>query len=137
MNRGVFDASVLVKLMVEEPGFRDAEAVYAQCRAPTAPGWALVECAQAFRNKARRQDKRADEMMLAYEGLTELELEYIDATDALPTALALALRLNHSVYDCLYVATAMQEAAPLVTADAKLAALADRCGVEVVRIGDS
>jgi predicted nucleic acid-binding protein len=49
--------------------------------------------------------------------------------------LAIALDQDHSVYDCLYIATALTEEAPLVTADAKLATIAERCGVEVTLIG--
>lgn len=34
---------------------------------------------------------------------------------------SLALRRDHSVYDCFYVALAMREGAPLLTADRRLA----------------
>lgn len=135
MNRAVFDASALVKLAVEEPGSEQTVSAFTECDEPLAPAWGLLECAQALWRKAHRGEFPSDRIEMAYDRIAESELGAIDPMDLIPTALALALRLNHSVYDCLYIATALQEAAPLVTADAKLAALADRCGVEVLRIG--
>ena len=41
-------------------------------------------------------------------------------------ALALACRLNHPVYDCLYLALARREAATLISADRRLRTLAER-----------
>lgn len=135
MNRAVFDASALLKFVVQEHGREETRRVFDGCDEPVAPSWGLIECAHALWRKARRNEHPADGVEDAYGVLAKLKVEYIDAADAVPTALALALRLDHSVYDCLYIALAMQEAAPLVTADAKLAALAERCGVEVCRIG--
>jgi len=41
-------------------------------------------------------------------------------------ALALAIRLNHPVYDCLYLALARREAATLVSCDQRLLRLAEQ-----------
>ena len=41
-------------------------------------------------------------------------------------ALALAIRLNHPVYDCLYLALARREAATLVSCDQRLLNLAEQ-----------
>ena len=41
-------------------------------------------------------------------------------------ALALAIRLNHPVYDCLYLALARREAATLVSRDQRLLRLAEQ-----------
>ncbi len=63
----------------------------------------------------------------------ELLLQARDLVDRLepdqtlqPEALALALHLDHSVYDCLYLALARREAASLVSMDRRLLALAER-----------
>lgn len=50
--------------------------------------------------------------------------------DLVPDALAIALAYNHKIYDCLYLALAMQRREPLATADRKLAALAQKLSVE-------
>ena len=41
-------------------------------------------------------------------------------------ALRIAVAINHPAYDCFYLALARREAAPLVTADKRLAAAAQR-----------
>ena len=62
-------------------------------------------------------------------------IEFVPALDQVPLALAIALDQRHSVYDCLYIATALTESAKLVTADRKLAAIAADCGVPVTLLG--
>lgn len=76
----------------------------------------------------------------AIEGLRAVKrstLEFVPSLDQAPLALAIALDQNHSVYDCLYIATALTEEASLVTADAKLATIAERCGVPVTLLRTS
>jgi len=54
-------------------------------------------------------------------------VDHLEPDQALqPEALALALHLDHSVYDCLYLALARREAASLVSMDRRLLALAER-----------
>lgn len=48
----------------------------------------------------------------------------------LPEATRIALAHNHKIYDCLYLALAMQQRGPLATADRKLAALANKLSIE-------
>ena len=45
----------------------------------------------------------------------------VDLRPLAAAALDLALRRDHPAYDCFYVALAMREAAPLATADRRLA----------------
>lgn len=135
MERAVFDASVLLKIAVNEGDREAARALLEQCEEPVAPAWGLLECAHALWRKVRRGEHPAHDAEDAYERIADSGIEPLDPVGLIPTALALALRLDHSAYDCLYIATAMQEECPLVTADAKLAALAERCGVEVQLLG--
>jgi len=46
--------------------------------------------------------------------------------DLAPEAFRLARLLDHPVYDCLYLALAMESGAPVVTADRRFAAAAAR-----------
>ena len=46
----------------------------------------------------------------------------VSATALAPRAVAIAVQLDHSVYDCLYLALAEAEQATLVTADIQLLA---------------
>lgn len=55
------------------------------------------------------------------------------------SALALAFRLDQTVYDCLYLALAIEESCPLVTADmrfAKAASKHEEFRNRVVGLGD-
>ena len=51
--------------------------------------------------------------------------------DLAAQALRIAIERDHPVYDCCYVALAMRDSVPLVTADRRLAALAEQAGVTV------
>ena len=48
----------------------------------------------------------------------------------LPEAIRLALANQHPVYDCFYLALALERHEPLLTADRRLAAIAGRVGIE-------
>lgn len=45
------------------------------------------------------------------------------------------LRHDHPIYDCFYLALALKEDAPLVTADRKLAILAKKAGIAAELLG--
>ena len=58
------------------------------------------------------------------------------SSELIVPATAIALALDHPVYDCLYLACAEAEGVPLVTADRKLQAAAAPHAVDVWYIGD-
>jgi len=55
----------------------------------------------------------------------------VEAVPLVPRAFDLALRLDETVYDCLYLAAAIESEAALVTADARLARAARGVVAEV------
>ena len=66
-------------------------------------------------------------------GLRQLRVIIRDVTDddiLLSPAVRIAAANNHKVYDCLYLALAMQRREPLTTADRRLAALARDLSIE-------
>jgi len=131
----VFDASTLAKTLVDEPGSAEAEAALARAEEPIAPDWAVAELAQLLWKRSRRGDMSPSQAMKRLDTARESAVEFIPVLDEMPLALAIALDQNHSVYDCIYIATAITEEASLVTADARLATIARDCGVEVTLIG--
>lgn len=133
----VFDASALLPLITTTPHSARAANLHQGAAQPIAPEWALLEVSQALWKWARVEAVATAQIEEKYEALTRLSLGLIDATSHVSTALAIALARSHSVYDCLYVATALAEDADLVTADKKLAAIARDCGVPVTLIGES
>jgi len=119
MTRLVFDASVLVKLLMREPASEEALALYEASEA-IVPDWAYIECCHGLWKKQQRGGIDADQLR---ESLSALVLLNLDAHESLPLlehATELAILLNHPVYDCLYLALAVAEECAVVTCDAKL-----------------
>jgi len=137
VKAAVFDASVLVKLTVDEPGSPAALSAYEECDSPCAPGWAMLECAQALWGKVRRGEYAPEKVLAALRALMSIGLELENGEPDVIDALALGLEHNHPVYDCVYVTLALQERIPLVTADRRLRGIAETAGVKVVWVAAS
>lgn len=116
----VLDASAAAKLAVEEP---DSALVRAMVGATpvVAPEFVLAEVANTLRRKVRQSVIGAAEAQAAQSGLAGLFTRLVPLRALQDQAIALALRRGHPVHDCFYVALAMREAAPLLTADRRLA----------------
>lgn len=125
MERAVIDASVAVKWVLDEPGSPQARRL-ASARLE-APELLLVECANILWKKVRVGDLRKDEAVQRLELLARAPvLAWAVSPDLLREALRLALELSHPVYDCLYLALALQLVIPLVTADRRFAQAVSR-----------
>lgn len=137
MNAVVFDASVIVKLVADEPGYEAALATYDSVDACVVPDWAFLESAHAVWKKLRRGEITLERSAELIEAAARLDLVPLTSSDIVVPAFNLAAWLMHPVYDCLYLALAIREGVPLVTADAKLRDVALAAGVEVVWIAAS
>ncbi|MDZ4177720.1 MAG: type II toxin-antitoxin system VapC family toxin [Coriobacteriia bacterium] len=135
MRSAVFDASVLVKMVVDEPGSPDAYQSYDETDAPIAPDWILIECSNALLRKVRYGEWDPDEARRAFTALSCIDILLKRSEPLMPLAFELALRAGHSPYDCLYLALALAEDANLVTADARLRDLALAAAVDVRWVG--
>ncbi len=123
----VADASILAALYLDEPLSGAAEALVAR-ETLIAPDLILAEVANALWRSVRRGKLAPPAATAALRSLPR-HFERLHRPDTLAAAaLALALRRDHPVYDCFYVAPAAREAAPLLTADRRLA---ERFGGEV------
>ena len=117
----VVDASVVMKLLTRE---QDASlAVERVSREPerTAPDWLYAEVASALSKKVRYGG-----LSLAFvdEALASLPLIMPDLVPSKPLlrlAIELSVQLRHAIYDCMYLAVAMEEQCTLLTADHKFA----------------
>ncbi|MDA0664720.1 MAG: type II toxin-antitoxin system VapC family toxin [Proteobacteria bacterium] len=118
MNGYVVDASVAVKWVVNEPYSDQAAALLAGNRVLCAPEMIYAETANALWAMARRGDFGRDSLRDALDLLLEAPIA-IPATmrQLAPAAARLALDLDHPAYDCFYLALALQEQRPMVTAD--------------------
>nr|WP_209842069.1 type II toxin-antitoxin system VapC family toxin [Rubellimicrobium aerolatum] len=115
----VVDASVALKWLVEEPGSEAALALQHQDLA--APALLRIETANVLRTLVARGAAEAAQARDLLGLLQIAPVTIIDPDDALETrALALALDLNHPVYDCVYLALAERLNRSLITADGRL-----------------
>ena len=116
----VLDASAAVKLAVEEPNSALVRAMVGATPV-VAPELVLAEAANALWRKARQGAIAGTEARAAQTGLAGLFTRLVPLRALQDQALDLALRSGHPIYDCFYVALAMREAVPLLTADRRLA----------------
>jgi predicted nucleic acid-binding protein len=125
----VIDASVAVKWYVNQPDTAKAIEIAGSGQTLIAPDLLLAETGNAFWQCVRAGlFKPAD----ARDALSKLPHRF----DVLRRMTAIAVTINHPVYDCFYLALARREAAPLVTADKRLAAAAKTLpGIEVQLLG--
>lgn len=122
MSTIVLDASVAIKLISEEPDSEAALQRVAEATQVIAPDWMMLEAAHGLWKKVRASSL---DDLAAEAGLGALELvvdETFIASALLPAALKLAFELPHAVYDCLYLALAIEQHCVLLTADQKFAA---------------
>ena len=126
MKTVVLDASVVVKLFFEEEHSKAAEQCVTRAEELLAPDLVWVETANVIWKRQRRGDLTADAASDIARSILALPVVIHPAADLVPDALELAMRLDRTVYDCLYLALAVKTKSVLVTGDKRLAgALAD------------
>jgi predicted nucleic acid-binding protein len=117
----VVDASVALKwFLSEEPDADRALAVVRDGIPLIAPDLVIVEVCNAAWRSARLGRISPAQMGAIASSLPRFFDGLVGAATLAPRAVAIAGELDHSVYDCLYVALAEAEQATLVTADAQL-----------------
>ena len=110
----IVDTSVVLKWYAAEPDSADAERLLAH--ALGAPDFLLIELANALGRKVRQREMAAAQAEVALPH-ARAAVELLPAAPYAERALALSLSLEHSVYDCLFLALAEDLDLPLVTAD--------------------
>jgi predicted nucleic acid-binding protein len=113
----VVDASVAVKWLIDEEHTALAGAL--SNRQMSAPSLLLIECANALLRRARAGDIPAPAVPAKVRALRLVPVRLVPSERYLEGAIALATELRHSIYDCLYLALALDKRAPLVTADGR------------------
>ena len=122
------DASVVVKLFVDEPGSAEAERLVIDGHELVAPELLLLEVANALHRKLQAQAILTDDLLPAIDRMQRSLLDLRPVSASVRRAVELALIIDHPVYDCLYLALAEQLRAPLVTADRRFLDAATRAG---------
>ena len=121
------DASVAVALVVDEPGSRAAADATAG-RELLVPSAFWVEVSNGLVRKVRMGEASREDAADGFNLLRRLVERTVPTEPLGPVAIALALDLDHTVYDCFYLAAAIAHGAPLLTADRALHAAATEAG---------
>ncbi len=120
MTGWVVDASVMVKWLVREEHSDEAAGLLNGGSTFVAPALVFAEAANALWAMHRRGDIAADDLADAVESLQAAPISLPASMLQLTAAAArLAADLDHPVYDCFYLALAVQTQYPVVTADAR------------------
>jgi predicted nucleic acid-binding protein len=130
MGDCVVDASVGIKLFVEEDGSEAADRLFAELAPDPAsavlparfyvPDLFFVECGNILWKYVRHFGYDAHSARQDVADLQALRLQTVSTADLLTPAFELALQYDLTAYDASYAALAQQLSLPLITADAAL-----------------
>ena len=134
--RVAVDASIAVKWFVTEQWTDESRRLLAGNVERCAPDLILSETANVMWKKARRREIQTPRRYFAEIARLPEILLLRRCQELFVRASAIALEIDHPVYDCIYLACAEGEGVPLVTADRRLTAAADGLSVDVWNIGD-
>jgi len=125
----IVDANLATYWYVPSP-FSAAASTYMARSDLAAPQIVLPEAANALLKYMRAGQISADDVFTAVGRIPKVITTLIDDSSLTPNAARLSVAHNHKVYDCLYLALALQRREPLATADRRLAALARQLSIE-------
>lgn len=103
----VIDASVAVKWVVREPHHETALDIVDRPWEKLAPDLMLPEVANVLRKKFKRNEIARDQIRIGLQGVTATISRFVPSSELVQDATVLADELDHSVYDCLYLACAL------------------------------
>ena len=120
MTGYVVDASVVVKWLVSENFSEEASGLLKSGATLVAPELVFAEASNAMWAMRRRGDIDVDDMTDAVHALQAAPIATpVSMSRLSPAAARLAVDLDHPVYDCFYLALAIQTQYPVVTADSR------------------
>lgn len=133
----VVDASVAVKFVFREAGSSEARLLLESDEPLVAPDWIMLEVASALWNKVKHSELLEIHAERSLLSLPEFFVRLYSAVDLVREAFSLSFRFRHPLYDCIYLALALREQAPIVTADKKFHRIMSRSMLVDARLLDS
>jgi predicted nucleic acid-binding protein len=116
----VVDASVVAAAFFPEPHRAAAKALLADGEELVAPDLLLAEVANVIWKRHGRGEIDAAEANDLLADVLRLPINYTPAAELIESALELAVALQRTVYDSLYLALAIRQGAVMVTGDERL-----------------
>lgn len=113
----VIDASVAAKCAVSEAHTEVARRIVRRRWPLLAPDLLWAELGSVVWARHRRREFGPEDARSTLAELRALPIRTYAVGPLLPAALDIAMRLRHSLYDCLYLALAAAEDCPAITAD--------------------
>lgn len=115
------DASIAMKWVLREEDSETA-ANLLQTNSLIAPSFLQLECANALWASARRKIISHPQAEAGLKWIMTAPVRWTEIRPCLEDAASIAVELDRTVYDSLYLAVAISEGASLVTADDRFAA---------------
>ena len=120
----VLDCSVAAKWVLPEPGSVPALGLFEQYASREvlliAPDILLAEFASLVAKRNRRKQISAEQAHEAFSLMTRCAPRLYDTRPRLSRALDLSLQRQLSLWDCVYLALALEHDCPVLTADRRL-----------------
>ena len=120
----VLDCSVAAKWVLPEPDRAPALELFERYAAGEvlliAPDLLLAEFASLVAKRNRRKEISAEQAHAAFRLMAKCAPRLFDMRPQLPRALDLSLQYQLSLWDCVYLALALEHDCPLLTADRRL-----------------
>lgn len=116
----VVDTSVAIKWVVAEDRRVEAREILASGFLLEAPDLLMLEAANALRKKVRARQIGIDQMNAGIELIRE-SVGFQNTRVFFDEAMALSAELDHSIYDCCFLACAQSNGSLLVTDDVAFA----------------
>jgi predicted nucleic acid-binding protein len=139
MRAYVVDTSILIQHFVEDADTEHVDRLFDQLGPDVTlylPEICLTECANVLWKRARFHGLPNTQAGQLLNDLLALPLQLLPTAPALGRALEIGLADSLAIYDSVYIALAETLGVPLITADAKQAAVASRLGILVQPIAD-
>ena len=137
MTRLIVDASVAIKWVVPEEYSDAAHRLLREDRDLRSPDLFWAESGNILWKKWRRKELTSQEVKEILTDLRRYPLRILPAEPLCDLAWEVAQRFDRSFYDSLYLALALSDSCPLVTADRRLYnALRTAPDFDLVWIGD-
>jgi predicted nucleic acid-binding protein len=125
----VLDASVVVAMAIDQQVSKDFREIIDRFDTVYAPSIYCAETANALLKYVKSGNITIEEAVVFHRDAISLVTDFIDDSSLFPEVLNEAARLNHPVYDMLYIIVCRRNAAALISRDKRLNKLASKEGV--------